>query len=428
MEILMQTETEKMLTDPTRAKVKILLVDDLKNNLLALEGLLRREDIEIFQAKSGTEALELMVLHEFAVALIDVHMPEMNGFELAELMRGTKRTLNIPIIFVTAAAVEQRFAFKGYESGAVDFLLKPLDPHAVKSKVSVFIEIYQQKIELKNQLETIIQNQKELAISQARLFQAAKLVTLGEMAAGMAHEMNQPLAGITLAIQTVKKLKEKNLLNDEELKNAFSDILTSVTRCTKVISHVRAFARQEKLDFKELNLNETLEASFNLMAEQLRINGIEITKDLGLGLPLVLGEPFQLEQVWINALTNCRDAMEEMEKACDGHYTKTLKVTSKLTDEGKYVLVEISDNGIGMSEEVLKKVFEPFFTTKEVGKGMGLGMSISHGILESHHAKIEIKSEPKKGTTLSVRFLSNVIQVQRIHLTSNPPLSPRTKI
>ena len=142
-------------------KVKILLVDDLKENLLALEGLLRRDDLEIFEAKSGTEALEFMIPHEFSLALIDVQMPGMSGFELAELMRGAKKTKNIPIIFVTATAKDQSFSFKGYESGAVDFLFKPLDTHAVKSKVNIFIELYQQKRELKNQLETITQNRAE---------------------------------------------------------------------------------------------------------------------------------------------------------------------------------------------------------------------------------------------------------------------------
>src|ERR1035441_6387536 len=130
-------------------QVKILLVDDLKDNLLALDALLRRDDVEIFRAKSGTEALDFMIHHKFALAFIDVQMPGMSGFELAELMRGAKKTKNIPIIFVTATAKEQSFSFKGYESGAVDFLLKPLDAFAVKSKANIFIELYQQKKEIK---------------------------------------------------------------------------------------------------------------------------------------------------------------------------------------------------------------------------------------------------------------------------------------
>ena len=131
-------------------RVKILLVDDLKENLIALEALLRRDDLAIFKAKSGTEALEFMALHDFALALLDVQMPDMNGFELAELMRGINKTKNIPIIFVTANAQDPSFLFKGYECGAVDFLLKPLDPFAVKSKVNIFIELYQQKKEIRS--------------------------------------------------------------------------------------------------------------------------------------------------------------------------------------------------------------------------------------------------------------------------------------
>lgn len=131
-------------------QIKILLVDDRKDNLLALDALIRRDDLEIFKANSGTQALEFMFSHEIAVALIDVQMPCMSGFELAELMRGTNKTKDIPIIFVTATATanSQSFWFKGYEVGTVDFLLKPLDPDAVKSKVNVFIELYRQKREL----------------------------------------------------------------------------------------------------------------------------------------------------------------------------------------------------------------------------------------------------------------------------------------
>ncbi len=128
---------------------EILIVDDKKDNLLALNALLQRDDVKVFQALSGVEALELMMKYDFCLALLDVKMPGMSGFELAELMRGSAKTKNIPIIFVTATAKEQSFSFKGYESGAVDFLLKPLDPHAVKSKVNIFIELFQHRKELK---------------------------------------------------------------------------------------------------------------------------------------------------------------------------------------------------------------------------------------------------------------------------------------
>ena len=146
-------------------QIKILLVDDRKDNLLALDALIRRDDLEIFKANSGTQALEFMFSHEIAVALIDVQMPCMSGFELAELMRGTNKTKDIPIIFVTAIATanSQSFWFKGYEVGAVDFLLKPLDPDAVKSKVNIFIEFYRQKRNSKINLKLITRTLETLS-------------------------------------------------------------------------------------------------------------------------------------------------------------------------------------------------------------------------------------------------------------------------
>src|SRR5882672_11726454 len=132
--------------------VKCLLVDDLEENLLALAALLQRQDVEILTAQSGSEALELLLVHDVALAFLDVQMPEMDGFELAELMRGSERTRNVPIIFVTAGARDQHRLFKGYETGAVDFLYKPIDPHLLTNKADVFFQLYRQKQQLVQEL------------------------------------------------------------------------------------------------------------------------------------------------------------------------------------------------------------------------------------------------------------------------------------
>jgi CheY-like chemotaxis protein len=132
--------------------VKFLLVDDIAENLVVLEALLRREGLELLKASSGAQALELLLVHDVALAILDVQMPEMNGFELAELMRGMERTRHVPIIFLTAGARDPQRVFKGYEAGAVDFLFKPIDPHMLKSKTDVFFELHRQKIELASHL------------------------------------------------------------------------------------------------------------------------------------------------------------------------------------------------------------------------------------------------------------------------------------
>src|SRR5690606_8364462 len=143
-----QRPTSRSSLMPWRKPVKFLLVDDLEENLTALVALLARDGLELHTARSGAEALELLLHHEFALALLDVQMPEMNGFELAELMRGTARTRHIPIIFLTAVATDDSLRFRGYEAGAVDYLLKPLDSQMLKNKTDVFFELARQKLEL----------------------------------------------------------------------------------------------------------------------------------------------------------------------------------------------------------------------------------------------------------------------------------------
>src|SRR6201994_1827261 len=148
--------------------VKCLLVDDLEENLLALSALLERPDVELLTARSGREALELLLVHDVALAFLDVQMPEMDGFQLAELLRGSERTRHIPLIFVTAGARDQHRLFKGYESGAVDFLFKPIEPHILKSKAEVFFQLYRQKqqllVELEHRTETLRLNEMFAAV------------------------------------------------------------------------------------------------------------------------------------------------------------------------------------------------------------------------------------------------------------------------
>lgn len=352
--------------------------------------------------------------------LTDINMKEMSGLEV---LRQAKLLYPDIEVIMTTGFGGHELAVQSLRAGALDYLPKPVNLDQLLwsvQKATEKIRLYRSSLyrnrELKlsseimakmneEQEKIIAERTAKLTQTQASLIQTSKLATLGEMSAGMAHELNQPLGGISLVSQTMRKLKSRNLLTDEELDKSLKDIDTCVKRMTKIIQHVRTFARQENLKFTEVDVNETIESAIMLLGEQLRIHGIELTKTFGAALPKIVGEPYQLEQVWINLITNSRDALDEMGAKHQAEKTEfTKKLSLRTWFEETELRVEVIDNGIGMTQDQLEKVFQPFYTTKPVGKGMGLGMSITYGILEAHKGKIEIHSEKGKGTTILVKL------------------------
>ena len=202
--------------------MKLLLVDDLPENLLALTALLRQDGVELLEARSGAEALELLLVHPVALALVDVQMPGMDGFELAELMRGSERTRGVPIVFVTAGAHDERRVFKGYESGAVDFLYKPIDPHILKSKVDVFVELAQQRqrlaVELREKTETLRLNEMFTAM--------------------LGHDLRGPLSAIVMG-----SILQERKAPDEATRRTASRTLASAKLMGHMIADMLDLAR-----------------------------------------------------------------------------------------------------------------------------------------------------------------------------------------
>ncbi|MBF0122888.1 MAG: PAS domain S-box protein [Candidatus Omnitrophica bacterium] len=252
--------------------------------------------------------------------------------------------------------------------------------------------------------------EEDLNNMKLQIVQSDKLATLGEIAAGMAHEINQPLGGIALVITYFRKLIEKNILSGDKLEAGIKDIEVSVQRMTKTIKHVRDYARQGSMKFTEVDLSETVDSALTLMGEQLRIHGIEVEKTIDPQLPQVMGDLHQIEQVWINFISNARDSMDEKQRQIKALALPMFDYHASLVISGTYqkgsdtVLVTFADNGMGLSEDDIKKIFEPFFTTKEVGKGTGLGLSISQGIIASHHGKIEVEGKKGEGVVFKVYF------------------------
>ena len=260
--------------------------------------------------------------------------------------------------------------------------------------------------EIKNyadNLEKMVKTRTDqLREKDAQLIQSAKLATLGEMATGIAHEINQPLAGISLITQGLILAKVRNMLNDKLLFEKLNEIIEQTERINKIIGHLRTFARQSDQIKKEVDIKKPIFDVFKLIGEQLIKRKITVETNFQDNLPPIFADHNKLEQVFLNIVANARDAIEELK---DINLNKREgKITINGYCQENTVVIEITDNGIGISKKVKEKIFEPFFTTKEVDKGTGLGLSITYGIVKEFDGTIEIESKEMQGSKFILKF------------------------
>ena len=253
-----------------------------------------------------------------------------------------------------------------------------------------------------NKMAEYLQNTyQDLKSTSAQLAQSAKLAAVGELAAGVAHELNQPLMVIRGHAQEMIEGNSvpENIIKDLRL------IEKQTGRMMRIIDHLRAFARQSTGAFEQVNLNDVIDDSFTLITQQLKNHNITIIKELDESIPRIWGDHNRLEQIFLNLMTNAKDAMEEKGEGVLS--VKTQPIMDMTGDKiGKVtgVLVLFSDTGVGIGDNIMDKIFDPFFTTKEVGKGTGLGLSISYSILKDHGGSITIESNDGTGTTFRLEF------------------------
>lgn len=231
------------------------------------------------------------------------------------------------------------------------------------------------------------------------LTQASKMATLGEMATGVAHELNQPLNVIQVGADFLAKMiKREEQISDDKLLKVSRNISEQVNRATNIVNHLREFGRKSELEVYPVDLNDPIRDVFTLLGQQLKLRSIEVTLKLDEGLPKIVADKNRLEQIFLNLITNARDAMEA--KGPEVHKDLTIRTYQ----EGGSVVATVSDTGTGMSEGTQRRVFDPFFTTKEPGKGTGLGLSITYNLVKDFKGDIEVESAPEVGTTFTIRF------------------------
>jgi len=360
--------------------VKFLLVDDLSENLLSLDALLRREGLMLLKAQSGDQALELLLEHDVALALIDVQMPGLNGFELAELMRGNERTRRVPIIFVTAGTTDGQRRFHGYEAGAVDFIQKPIESDVLRSKADVFFELYRQRQQIASQRD-------ELEI-QAKALQEADR-RKDEFLATLAHELRNPLAplrhGLDLlrmnpdsaAAGEVKEMMDRQLVH---LVRLIDDLL-DVSRVSQgKIELRRARIRIDEVLSAAIEASRpTIEAASHSFASQIPFDPIWIDAD-----------GTRISQVVSNLLNNA------------AKYTPAGgRIELSARTVGNEVVIEVEDNGVGIPPEKRGEVFRLFSQIDDHLQrsqgGLGIGLALVQQLVALHGGSVE-SAAPETGT------------------------------
>jgi len=408
------------------ANVKFLLVDDREENLFAFARILGREGVELVSVRSGRAALEALLVHDFALAIIDVQMPEMDGIELAELMRGSERTMHVPIILVTAGSHERSTLFRGHEAGVIDFLHKPIEPVVLRNKAEVFFVLHRQKQELGRQLELWRQQQRELErtnqalVDQARLLErrndelaaaqdtARRAKEVAEAAnrakdeflANVSHEIRTPMNAILgmteLVLDTEMEAGQRRSL--VTVKSAAENLLGTID---DLLDFSKIEAGKLDLSLSTFSLRTAVEETMRTLATRAHRKGLELVCDLSFDMPdLVIGDVLRLRQVLFNLVGNAVKFTERGEVVLE-----IRRAESDFRRDHVRLHFAVRDTGIGISRDKQETIFRAFeqadmSTTRRYG-GTGLGLTIAARLIGMMSGDLQVESEAGQGSAFT---------------------------
>lgn len=396
----------------------VLIVDDIRANIIALKKTLELHNIDVDSAESGEEALKKILQTNYCLIIMDVQMPGLDGFEVVKILSGNKKTKDIPVIFLSALNIEKKYIFKGYETGAVEYITKPVDTDLLILKVKTFLKIYEQQNQLKemkdllskeikirkeaqDNLETkILERTKELVLKNEEL--ELKNHELQQFSWVVSHDLNEPIRKIQIFIKIIKDLY---LAKDDKAVDYVNRTIKSAERMQTLITDLLAYSRlSSTVQPEKTDLNVVLQeviSDFDYLIE--RKNATIKTNEL----PTIDSIPSQLRQVFQNLIGNAL-------KFSNNTDHPLIEITSELVDaksfdakpssNGKYCRIIVKDNGIGFDEIYLDRIFVIFqsLNDRQSYEGTGIGLAIAKKIIEKHNGLITAKSQIGKGASFII--------------------------
>lgn len=393
---------------------KILIADDHSTTRLILKRQLQQGGYEIVEATDGAEAIAIAKEISPALILCDWMMPEYDGLEVC---RHLKQDPNLAATFfiLLSAKGEVSDRVEGLDAGADDFLTKPADKTELLARVRAGLRLHEAQQQLTTANQKLSQTLQDLQKTQMQLIQAEKMSSLGQLVAGVAHEINNPvtfiygnlnhakgymeelleLADLARESQVPELVEATEELDLEFLRQDLPSVLDSMQngakRIQEIVHSLRNFSRLDEAQQKQVNIQEGIESTLSILKS--RLANIELIKNYS-NLPKITCYPGQINQVFLHIFNNAIDAIVLADRSC-----RQIKISTNIRPENDAISIKISDNGHGIQPDILPKIFEPFFTTKAVGSGKGLGLSTSYSIIvEQHQGKLECFSRVDEGS------------------------------
>ncbi len=407
--MMTESENDPLPTDdqqPSVPRANILLVDDTPANLMVLEEILGNQDYHLVKATSGRAALRCLLNDEFAVVLLDVQMPDMDGFETASLMRGNARTRNLPVIFITAKSLNPEDIERGYAQNAVDYILKPFNPEILRTKVSVFVELNRKTEALRHQTTLLtrkIQEEKQARESLNRITDQLKQsnTELEQFAYVISHDLQEPLRMVASFLQLLENRYKGKL--DKTADEYIHFAVDGANRMRGMIASILHYSRLHTAGstYEWIDCNAVLDTILSDLDLGIRESNATVTRD---SLPRIWGDRTKLCQVFQNLITNAIKFRGEVPPCI--HIAAlgrdALPPPFKTADiaGSKFKLFSVQDNGIGFEQQYADRIFQVFQRLHGQGQypGTGIGLAICRKIIDQHGGRIWVESEPGKGS------------------------------